>query len=325
MPSARPRGRIVTLWISCAREVGDQCVAGLVVGDHALLLVGDQLALLEARDHPLERGGEVGLVSSSRAVAAGARSPPRCRCSRGRRRSDPRSGGRSRPAPRRSASGLLRVCTSRIASRPVRSGGAISTWRSNRPGRSSAGSRCSSRFEAATTTSRSRSSNPSSSTSSWFSVWSCSRLLPPPSRLEPTASSSSMKMIAGWFSRAVEKSLRMRAAPSPAPHLDELRRALEVEVRSRLARDGLGHERLAGPRRAVHQHALGHPRAQLLEPVGLAQELDDLLELGARLLEAGHVVPAHRGCRPADRWCAAWSSGTRAPCATRSTRCAPVR
>ena len=57
---------------------------------------------------------------------------------------------------------------------------------------------------------------PSSSTRSWFSVWSCSRLWPLPERAVPTASSSSMKMIAGAFLRASSKSLRMRAAPSPA-------------------------------------------------------------------------------------------------------------
>ena len=62
----------------------------------------------------------------------------------------------------------------------------------------------------------SRGPKPSSSTSSWFSVWSCSRLNEFPVRARPTASSSSMKMIDGAFSRASSKSLRMRAAPRPA-------------------------------------------------------------------------------------------------------------
>ena len=62
----------------------------------------------------------------------------------------------------------------------------------------------------------SRESNPSSSTRSWFRVWSCSRLKLPPARALPTASSSSMKMIAGAFFRASLKSRRMRAAPRPA-------------------------------------------------------------------------------------------------------------
>ena len=66
------------------------------------------------------------------------------------------------------------------------------------------------------TTIWSRDAKPSSSTSSWFSVWSCSREKPWPVRCAPTASSSSMKMIAGACLRASSKSLRMRAAPRPA-------------------------------------------------------------------------------------------------------------
>ncbi len=57
---------------------------------------------------------------------------------------------------------------------------------------------------------------PSSSTRSWFKVWSCSRLKLVPLRRMPTASSSSMKTIAGAFLRALSKSLRIRAAPRPA-------------------------------------------------------------------------------------------------------------
>ncbi len=66
------------------------------------------------------------------------------------------------------------------------------------------------------TTTWSRLPKPSSSTSNWFRVWSCSRLKPLPERAMPTASSSSMKMIEGSFFRACSKSLRIRAAPRPA-------------------------------------------------------------------------------------------------------------
>jgi hypothetical protein len=66
------------------------------------------------------------------------------------------------------------------------------------------------------TTTWSRGPNPSSSTSSWLSVWSCSRLNEWPLRAWPTASSSSMNTIAGAFLRASSNSFRMRAAPSPA-------------------------------------------------------------------------------------------------------------
>ena len=54
---------------------------------------------------------------------------------------------------RRRASGLVRVWTRMIASRPTTSGGETRIWRSKRPGRSSAGSSFSSRLEAAITTS----------------------------------------------------------------------------------------------------------------------------------------------------------------------------
>ncbi len=57
---------------------------------------------------------------------------------------------------------------------------------------------------------------PSSSTSSWLRVWSCSRFMLPPLRAVPTASSSSMKTMAGACLRAVSNSLRMRPAPTPA-------------------------------------------------------------------------------------------------------------
>jgi len=71
-------------------------------------------------------------------------------------------------------------------------------------------------LEAPITTTWPASWKPSSSTRSWFSVWSCSRLKEWPERRMPTASSSSMKTIAGWLRRAVSKSLRMREAPRPA-------------------------------------------------------------------------------------------------------------
>ena len=70
-------------------------------------------------------------------------------------------------------SGLPRVWTSRIFLRPLRSGRSTTTWRSKRPGRSSAGSRMSGRLVAAMRMMLSFISKPSISTSSWFRV--CSR------------------------------------------------------------------------------------------------------------------------------------------------------
>ncbi len=99
--------------------------------------------------------------------------------------------------------------------RPPTSGGETNTWRSKRPGRSSAGSSFSSRLEAAITTTWSVEAKPSISTSSWLSVCSRSELLSEPRRA-PTASSSSMKMTAGSCLRASSNRRRMRAAPRPA-------------------------------------------------------------------------------------------------------------
>ena len=115
------------------------------------------------------------------------------------------------------ASGLPRVWTSRMCLRPLRSGRSTTTWRSKRPGRSSAGSRMSGRLVAAIRMMLSFISKPSISTSSWFSV--CSRSSwPPPMpapRWRPTASISSMKMMQGEFCLACSKRSRTRLAPTP--------------------------------------------------------------------------------------------------------------
>ena len=57
-----------------------------------------------------------------------------------------------------------------------------------------------------------------------------------------------------------------------------------------LARHGLGQQRLAGARRPHQQHALGNVGAQLGVFAGVAQELDDLLQLLLLLVGAGHVL-----------------------------------
>ena len=69
--------------------------------------------------------------------------------------------------------GTLRICTFTICSRPLMSGRPTTTWRSKRPGRNNAGSSTSGRLVAAITIMPSLASNPSISTSNWFSV--CSR------------------------------------------------------------------------------------------------------------------------------------------------------
>ncbi len=109
------------------------------------------------------------------------------------------------------------MCTLRICSRPRMSGSGTTTWRSKRPGRSSAGSSTSGRLVAAMTMMPRPVSKPSISTSIWFSV--CSRSsLPPPRpapRWRPTASISSMKMMHGACFLAFSNMSRTRAAPTP--------------------------------------------------------------------------------------------------------------
>ena len=104
-----------------------------------------------------------------------------------------------------------------MCSRPRMSGKPTVTWRSKRPGRSSAGSSTSGRLVAAMTMMPSFASKPSISTSSWFSV--CSRSsLPPPMpvpRERPTASISSMKMMQGACFLACSNISRTREAPTP--------------------------------------------------------------------------------------------------------------
>ena len=106
-----------------------------------------------------------------------------------------------------------------MAARSLTFGSGIVTSRSNRPGRSRAGSRISGRFVAASTTMPVVGSNPSISASSWLSVCSRSSLdtyAPPPlARRWPMASISSMKMMAGARLRASANRSRTRAAPTP--------------------------------------------------------------------------------------------------------------
>mmetsp|Transcript_8361 Transcript_8361/g.52149 ORF Transcript_8361/g.52149 Transcript_8361/m.52149 type:complete len:485 (+) Transcript_8361:2340-3794(+) len=121
----------------------------------------------------------------------------------------------STPTP--SSNFLLRACTARISLRPLTSGTSTVTCLSKRPGLSSALSKMSTLFVAATTMIPVFPSKPSISVSSWFKVCSLSSLPPPTPapRDLPTASISSMKTIQGAFSFAFLNKSRTRDAPTP--------------------------------------------------------------------------------------------------------------
>src|SRR4030095_5090515 len=177
-----------------------------------------------------------------------------------------------------SASGSLRMCTLRICSRPRTSGSGTTTWRSKRPGRSSAGSRTSGRLVAAMTITPSLPSKPSISTSSWLSV--CSRSSWPPPRpaprWRPTPSISLMTHAHA-------------AGADTHEHLDEVGAGNREEGHLRLARDGAREQCLAGAGAADHQHALRNLAAQLLELGGVLQEVDDLRDFLLGLVHARDI------------------------------------
>mmetsp|Transcript_28707 Transcript_28707/g.70708 ORF Transcript_28707/g.70708 Transcript_28707/m.70708 type:complete len:255 (-) Transcript_28707:459-1223(-) len=106
----------------------------------------------------------------------------------------------------------------KISLRPRMSGRSTRICLSKRPGRISASSRMSARLVAARITMPLVVLKPSISTSSWLSVFSRSSLEPanpPPPRLRPTASISSMKMMHGASARACAKRSRTRLGPTP--------------------------------------------------------------------------------------------------------------
>jgi hypothetical protein len=80
-------------------------------------------------------------------------------------------------------------------------------------------------------------------------------------------------------------------------HLDEVGARDREERHLRLAGDRLREQRLAGARRADHQHAARNATAELLELRRVAQELDELGDLFLRLVAAGDVGEGHRVVR----------------------------
>jgi hypothetical protein len=85
----------------------------------------------------------------------------------------------------------------------------------------------------------------------------------------------------------------MRAAPRPANISTNDAADWAKKLRAGLVRHRLREQRLAGARRSVQQDPLRHLRAERLEALGVAQELDDLLQLAL-----ASSTPAMSSSRP---------------------------
>src|SRR3979490_2549672 len=170
------------------------------------------------------------------------------------------------------ASGTLRTCTLRICSRPTTSGFGTTTWRSKRPGRSSAGSSTSGRLVAAIRITPSLASKPSISTSNWFSVCPPPAFPPPRAGAEVAADGVDFvdeddagRVLLGLFEHVPDT----RGADADE-HLDEVRARGREERNIGPARDRARDQRLAGAGGADQQHATWNPSAEPLILAGVA-------------------------------------------------------
>ena len=218
-PSDRPRGRIVTLCTGASCGIA-HATRAWPASWYAVIFFSLSLIARVRRSGPAMTRS----IDSSRKSLVIARLSLRAVSSADSlitlARSAPEKPGVRRATESRSTSGengLPLACTRRIALRPSMSGASTAICRSNRPGRSSAGSRMSGRLVAAIRITPPLVSKPSISTSSWLRV--CSRSSWPPPRpaprWRPTASISSTKTMAGAFALACSKRSRTRLAPTP--------------------------------------------------------------------------------------------------------------
>ena len=187
-----------------------------------------------------------------------------------------------------SESGILRVWTCRMPSRPRTSGRDTTTRRSKRPGRSSAGSSTSGRLVAAIRM------TPSLRLEAVHLhqelVQRLLALVVAAAQAGAAVAADGVDLVdeddAGRVLLALLEEVAHAAGAHAHEHLHEVGAGDGEEGHVGLAGDGAGQQRLARPRRAHEQHALGDAAAQLLELLGLAQELDDLLQLLLGLVHA---------------------------------------
>jgi hypothetical protein len=100
----------------------------------------------------------------------------------------------------------------------------------------------------------------------------------------------------GVLLRLVEHVANPRGADADE-HLDEIRAGDGEERHVRLPGDSAGGQGLAGAGRADEEHAAGDAAAEALELLGIAEELDDLLEILLGLVDAGDVLEGDAAMR----------------------------
>ena len=210
-------------------------------------------------------------------------------------RSAPEKPGVPRASTRGStsgASGTLRIWTFRIFSRPPTSGFGTTTWRSKRPGRSSAGSSTSGTVGGG---------DQDHAFVGLEAVHLDQQLVERLLALVVAAAEAGAAMAAdrvdfvdeddaGRVLLGLLEHVAHAARADAHEHLDEVGARDGEERHVGFARDGARQQRLAGARRADEQTALGNLAAQPLELLRILQEVDDLLELGLGLVDAGDVV-----------------------------------
>ena len=108
-------------------------------------------------------------------------------------------------------------------------------------------------------------------------------------------------MIARPILRAVLEEVADPDGADADEHLHEVGAGDRQERHAGLAGDGPRDQRLAGAGRADEQHALGDAGADLLEPLGHLQEVDDLSDLLLHALVAGDVGEGGATACPASR------------------------
>jgi hypothetical protein len=190
------------------------------------------------------------------------------------------------------ASGTFFMWTARIFSRPSISGIGTTTWRSKRPGRSSAG------IEHIGPVGGGDDDDALVGLKAvHLDQQLVQRLLALVVRIAEAVAAmaadrvdfvdedDARRVLLGLFEHVAHA-----AGADADEHLDEIGAGDGEERHAGLARDGAGQQRLAGAGRADQQRALGDLAAQLGKALRIAQELDDFLKFLARLVDAGDVI-----------------------------------